>query len=152
MTHGLKKKSPKLPLGLEILSSYATLTTGSCKVAVVIRNTTNDWLEIIKGTPIARMESANQIPPVSVEAMAASKPQEKKIMTDEERQEVLLNKLDLSGLDSWTPEVVSKAKSLLAEYHDIFSLEKNVIGHTKAVEHKIVLKDPDATPFKECFQ
>ena len=63
MTHGLEKKSPKLTLGLEILSSYATLTMGSCKVAVVIQNITNDWLEIIKGTLIARMESANQTPP-----------------------------------------------------------------------------------------
>ena len=53
----------------------------------------------------------------------------------------------LSGLDSWTPEVAAKACSLIAKYHDIFSLEKNEIGHTKAVEHKIALKDPDAAPF-----
>ena len=109
-------------------------------------------MDIVKGTLIARMESANQITPVSVEVMAASKPQEKRVMTDEERQEALLNKLDLSGLNSWTPEVAAKARSLLAEYHDIFSLEKNEIGHTKAVEHKIVLKDPDAAPFKKHFQ
>ena len=150
MTHGLEKKSPKLPLGLEILSSYATLTTGSCKVAVVIQNTTNNWLNIPKGTTIKRIESANQIPPVS-EAMAASKPQGEKVMTDEERQEALLNQLDLSGLDSWTLEVAAKAHNLLAEYHDIFSLEKNEIGHTKVAEHKIVFKDPDVAPFKECF-
>ena len=87
-----------------------------------------------------------------MEAIAETKPQEKKVMTNEERQEALLNKLDLSGLNSWALEVASKAKSLLAEYHDIFSLEKNEIGHTKVVEHKIVLKDLDATPFKECFQ
>ena len=74
MTHGLEKRSPKIPLGLEILSSYATLTTGSCKVAVVICNTTNDRLKVPKGTPLARMESANQIPSVSMEAMATTKP------------------------------------------------------------------------------
>ena len=49
MTHGLEKRPPKVPLGLEVLSSYATLATGSCKVTVVIRNTTNDWLKIPKG-------------------------------------------------------------------------------------------------------
>ena len=75
MTDGLEKRPPKVPLGLEVLSSYATLATGSCKVAVVIRNTTNDLLKIPKGTPIARMKSANQIPLVCVEAMAATKPQ-----------------------------------------------------------------------------
>ena len=152
MTHGLEKRPPKVPLGLEVLSSYATLATGSCKVAVVIRNTTNDWLKIPKGTPIARMESANQIPPVSVEAMTATKPQREKVMNEEERQEALLDKLDLSGLDSCPPEVAIKARSLLAEYNDIFSLEKHEIGHTKVVEHNIVLKDPEVAPFKECFR
>ena len=29
MTHGLEKRSPQLPLGIEVLYSYATLTTGS---------------------------------------------------------------------------------------------------------------------------
>ena len=152
MTHGLEKKSPKIPLGLEVLNSYATLTTGSCKIAVVLRNSTNEWLSIPKGTPLARMKAANQIPPLSVEAMAASKPQTEKTMTEEGRQEALLTKLDLSRLDTWTPEIATKARSLLMEYHDIFSLEKNEIGHTKAVEHKIVLKDPDAAPFKERFR
>ena len=38
------------------------------------------------------------------------------------------------------------------EYHDLFSLEKNEIGHTKAAEHVIELKDPDAAPFKEQFR
>ena len=73
-------------------------------------------------------------------------------MSDEERQEALLSKLDLSGLESWAPETATTAQSLLTEYHDIFSLEKNEIGHTKAVEHKIVLKDPDMQPFKEQFR
>ena len=34
----------------------------------------------------------------------------------------------------------------------MFSLEKNKIGHTKAAEHIIELKDPDAAPFKEWFR
>ena len=34
MTHGLKKKSPQLPLGIEFLYSYATLTTGSDRIVV----------------------------------------------------------------------------------------------------------------------
>ena len=43
-------------------------------------------------------------------------------------------------------------RSLLAEYHDLFSLENNEIGHTKAAEHVIKLKDPDTAPFKERFR
>ena len=44
MTHGLEKRSPLLPLGLEVQSAYATLTTGSGRVPVVLRNNTKDWL------------------------------------------------------------------------------------------------------------
>ena len=68
-----------------------------------------------------------------------------------ERQELLLEKLDLTGLEAWPKEQAEKAHSLLREYHDIFSLEKHDMGHTKAAKHKIVLKDPDTPPFKERF-
>ena len=44
------------------------------------------------------------------------------------------------------------ARGLLKEYHDIFFLEKQDMGHTKVAEHKIVLKDPDTPPFKERFR
>ena len=48
-------------------------------------------------------------------------------------------------------EQAEKARSLLRKYHNIFSLEKHDMGHTNATKHKIVLKDPDTPPFKECF-
>ena len=70
-------------------------------------------------------------------------------MTEEERQQMLFKKLDLSGLESWGTKAAEQAKSLLAEYHDLFSLEKNEIGHTKAAEHIIELKDPNVAPFKK---
>ena len=34
MTHGLEKRSPQLPLGIEVLHSYATLATGSDRIEV----------------------------------------------------------------------------------------------------------------------
>ena len=73
-------------------------------------------------------------------------------MSEVERQQMLFENLDLSSLESWDSKVAKQAKSLLAEYNYLFSLEKNEIGHTRAVEHVIELKDPDATPFKEWFR
>ena len=69
-----------------------------------------------------------------------------------ERQVLLLDKLDLSGLEAWPTEQAEKACGLLWEYHDIFSLEKHDMGHTKVTKHKIVLKDSDTPPFKEQFR
>ena len=62
MTHGLEKRSPLLPLRVDMQSAYAMLATGSNRVTVVLRNNTQDWLEIAKGTPVARMVAANQVP------------------------------------------------------------------------------------------
>ena len=40
MTHGLEKRSPLLPLGIDVQSAYTTLAAGSNRVAVVLRNNT----------------------------------------------------------------------------------------------------------------
>ena len=150
MTHGLEKRSSLLPLGIDVQSAYATLSTGSNRVAVVLRNNTQDWIEIGKGTPVTRMVATNQVPRV-VDTISAERSKEQPTLTEAEQQALLLEKLDLSGLEAWPTEQAEKAHSLLREYHNIFSLEKHDMGHTNATKHKIVLKDLDTPPFKERF-
>ena len=150
MTHGLEKRSPLLPLGIDIQSAYAMLATGSNRIAVVLRNNTRDWIEIGKGTPVARMVAANQVPRV-IDTISAERPKEQPTLTEAEQQVLLLDKLDLSGLEAWPTKQAEKACGLLWEYHDIFSLEKHDMGHTNVTKHKIVLKDLDTPPFKEWF-
>ena len=53
MTHGLEKRSPSLPLGIDVQTVYATLADGSNRVTVVLRNNTQEWLEVKKGISIA---------------------------------------------------------------------------------------------------
>ena len=67
--------------------------------------------------------------------------------TVEERRKILFEKLELSGLESWTRKNKERALNLLAEYHDIFALEDDEMGCTEAAEHKIELTDQK--PFKE---
>ena len=59
----------------------------------------------------------------------------------------MFEKLELTGLKSWTEENKERALDLLAEYHDIFVLEDGEMGCTEATEHKIKVTDPK--PFKE---
>ena len=108
-------------------------------------------MDIKKNTPIAQMEAANQVPPVSG-SISVSESDNLPSLTEAERQALLMDKLDLTGLESWPEEQANRARSLLGEYHNIFSVEKNEIGHTKETTHKIVLKDPEAPPFKERFR
>ena len=65
MTHGLEKRSPSLPLGIDVQMVYATLADGSNRVTVVLRNNTRDWLEVKKGMPITWMVAANEVPKVT---------------------------------------------------------------------------------------
>ena len=150
MTHGLEKRLPSLPLGIDVQTVYATLANGSNRVTVVLRNNTQDWLEIKKDMPTARMVAANEVLKVN-NLFSAKQTKEQSTLTDAERQDLLLEKLDLSGLEAWPKEQAEKSCSLLKEYHDIFSLEKHDMGHTNTTKHKIVLKDPDTPPFKEHF-
>ena len=68
-------------------------------------------------------------------------------LTVRQRHGNLFDELDLSGLDSWTPELVDAACWLLAKYHDMFSLDPVELGCTHSTEHMI--KATDETPFKE---
>ena len=150
MTHGLEKWSPSLPLGIDVQTVYATLADGSNRITVVLRNNTRDWMEIKKGVPVTCMVAANEVPKVT-NLFSTEQKKEQPTLSETERQNLLLEKLDLSGLEAWPQEQPEQARSLLKEYHDIFSLEKRDMGHTNATEHKIVLKDPDTVPFKERF-
>ena len=96
------------------------------------------------------MVAANEVPKVT-NLFSTQEPKEQPTLTEAERQDWLLVKLDLTDLEAWPEDQARKAHSLLKEYHDIFSLEKCDMGHTNATKHKIVLKDPDTPPFKEHF-
>ena len=74
MTHGLEKRSPLLPLGVDVQSTYAMLAAGGNRVA---------GLEIRKGMPAARMVAANQVPQV-IDTISAERPKEQPTLTEAE--------------------------------------------------------------------
>ena len=74
----------------------------------------------------------------------------KEHMTVQERQDKLLEKLNLDGLSEWTPHNASIARELLLSYHDAFALEPDELGCMSAIEHEIRLSDEE--PFKERFR
>ena len=83
MTHGLEKRSPLLPLRVDVQSIYATLATGNNRVAVVLRNNTQGCLEIRKGMPVTKMVAANQVPRV-IDTISTEKPKELSTLTEAE--------------------------------------------------------------------
>ena len=63
---------------------------------------------------------------------------------------MLLQQLDLSGLEGWSGANHRCACALLTEYHDIFLLEPGELGCTSLAKHEIRVVDDE--PFKERFQ
>ena len=68
-------------------------------------------------------------------------------LTVKQLQEKLFKELDLSGWESWPPELVAATQSLLPKYHDIFSLEPSELDCTHSTTY--MSKVTDDTPFKE---
>ena len=148
------KKTAPLPPGLQVWNTYVTLENGSSRVPVVLRNTTGESVHLARNQWVAKVSSADVTPKALIRPDTALRKEDKgnppQPWPITKRQEVLIELLELSGLDTWTPEMRLRAISLLQEYHDIFSLEPNELGCTSTVEHKITLTDH--TPFKERFR
>ena len=104
----------------------------------------------IQKTPVARVISVLPVPKppkrksLQVEDNTCPDLHTPKLMV-RQRCGKLFNELDLSGLNAWAPELADTAHWLLAEYHDVFSLDP--VGCTHSTEHAINVMDD--TPFKE---
>ena len=101
---------------------------------------------------MARVVAASPVPkPLEEEQLLeeAAEPHDSHTprLTVRQRHGKLFDELDLSGLDSWTPELVDAAHWFLAKYHDVFSLDPAELGCTHSTEH--IINVTDETPFKE---
>ena len=141
-----------LPPGLHVLHAYTCLKNGSRRVSLVVRNVSDSHIFLKKGVLVAWVVSASLVPAaeLSPEMEAAlgeeSRPEPMSVV---ERQEKLLEKLNLDRLAHWSPENVVAVRELVLAYHDVFTLESNELGCTSAVEHEICIESDE--PFKERF-
>ena len=155
MVQALQTQDGSLPQGLTVQNTYTKLRKGSKKAVVVVWNNTAYLQTLRKKTPVARVVAASPVPETPEgeqlqEWADESHDSHTPRLTVRQRHGKLFDKLDLSGLDLWTPELVDVARWLLAEYHDVFSLDPAELGCTHSTKH--IIKVIDDTPFKEWFR
>ena len=155
MTQALCTEDGSLPQGLMVQNIYTELCSGSNNVAVVVRNSIAYPQTLRRKTPVARRVAVTWLPDPPVQTSLTEASEEAHSywtpkLTVEQRQEELFEELELSGLESWPPKLVGSAWSLLAEYHNVFSLEPSVLGCTHSNKH--LIKVTNDTPFKEWFR
>ena len=110
------------------------------QVAVAVKNLMAILITIANGVKVAQVVGANAVPQVEVTPGTLEKLDEMQgiqqtRMLVEERREVLIQQLDLSGLQGWSDMNQVATHVLLAEYHDIFSLEPEELHCTDLVKH-----------------
>ena len=125
---------------------YTKLRKGSKNAVMVVRNSTAYPQTLKKKTQVARAVATTAVPKPLAEVDKPQDPHTPKL-TIRQRQGELFQELDLSGWESWPPELVDSARGLLAKYHGVFSLESTELGCIHSTEH--VIKMAGDTPFKE---
>ena len=155
MTQALWAKDCSLPQGLTVQNAYTKLRKGCKNAVVVVRNSTAYCQTLKKKTLVARAVAITVVPEPQAETRlpeGADEPQGPHTpkLTVRQTQEKLFEELDLSGLESWPTEMADSVWQLLAEYHDVLSLEPTELGCTHSTEH--IIKVTDNSPFKEQFR
>ena len=67
-----------------------------------------------------------------------------------EKEKLLFEKINLSGIKDWDPEDQRQTRELFKEYGQLFALDDLDLGHTSVVKHGIKLND--YTPLKERYR
>ena len=130
---------------------------------MALRNMTPREIVLKAKTCVARMATANVVPHMlapkivgdsedkaQMEPVGGEREEVKLAPLPPEQQEKLKSKLDLTGIDDWSQEDKKAVEELFQEYGRLFALDKNDLGHTMKVKHKIKLND--YTPFKERYR
>ena len=144
-------KACPLPPGLQVLHVYTMLMAGSQQVLIVLQNMTGSAIFLKKCVCVVHVVSVMLVPPEEVpleQAEGMQAPREQ--MSVQERQEKLMDRLNLDGLSDWSPPNAAIVRELLLSYHDTFALKPDELGCTSAIEHMTRLNDDE--PFKECFR
>ena len=156
------------------VQSYSFMKPGSSKVVAGVRNLTSKEVVLKVGTVIGRIEAANAIPPMlapkseknleqeqnsnseqlssknSVTTNLESIPSSEPTKLTQGEVDLLMSKLDLTGITDWSEDEQKEVKDLIIEYGSIFALKDLDLGRTDKVKHSIKLTD--YTPFKERYR
>ena len=120
MVQALQTQDDTLPPGLTAQNTYAKLRKGSKKAGVVVWNNTAYPQTLWKKTPVARVVPTLPVPKIpKSKGLCKKGPMQSPNfhtpkLTVRQRHGKLFDELDLSGLDSWTPELADAACQLMA--------------------------------------
>ena len=138
------------------------LKPGSDRIPMVLWNLSGRNLKLKKGMNVAHVEASQVVPlfddPLErgdvcegiTEDITKGSQSEDSTKEKDERMSKILEKLDLTGIESWTEQQQCSVKKLLEEYQHLFALNVKELGKTSLVQHEIRLSNN--TPFMERYR
>ena len=147
---------------IAVIHQLQILKPGSDRIPMVLWNLSGRTLKLKKGMNVAHVEASQVVPlfddplergdvceevteDITKESSIVDSPKE-----EDERMSKILEKLDLTGIESMTEQQQCSVKKLLEEYQHLFALNLRELGKTFLVQHEIRLSDK--TPFKERYR
>ena len=159
--HVLVELSPKC-VNVFVQGNTSELRPGKSEIEVVIQNRSGKAMKLESHTKIGTVITANIVLTTQVsnnfdvgeqERVSSMSAQvgstdilgETPDVSDDPKY--ILQKLNLSGIEEWEPQVQQDAQDLICEFACIFSQDDLDLGKTSIVKHSIKVNDP--VPFKE---
>ena len=147
---------------IAVVHQLQVLKPGSDRIPMVLQNLSGRTLKLKKGMNVAHVE-ASQVVPLFNEPLERgdvceevtediTKESQSEDLTKEKgkRMSKILEKLDLTGIESWTEQQQCSVMKLLEKYQHLFALNLKELGKTSLVQHEIRLSNN--TPFKERYR
>ena len=160
MVNDLRERRPYKDIA--VVHQLQILKPGSDRIPMVLRNLSGRTLKLKKGTNVAHVEASQVVPlfdePLErgdvcegiTEDITKGSQSEDSTKEKDKRMSKILEKLDLTGIESWTEQQQCSVKKLLEEYQHLFALYLKELGKTSLVQHEIRLSNN--TPFKERYR
>ena len=154
--HVLMEPSPKC-VSVFILGNTSELKPGKSKVEVVIQNRSEKDVKLKPCTEIGTVIAANIVPITQVSNDFDVDEQERVscMLAQVESANILgetphgssdpkdiLQKLNLSRMEEWEPQLQQEAQDLICKFACIFSQNDLDLGKTSIVKHSIKVNDP----------
>ena len=135
---------------------------GSDRIPMVLQNLSGRTLKLKKGMNVAHVEASQVVPLFDdllirgdvyegiTEDITKRSQSEDLTKEKDKRMSKILEKLDLTGIESWTEQQQCSVKKLLEEYQHLFALHLKELSKTSLVQHEIRLTNN--TPFMERYR
>ena len=147
---------------IAVVHQLQILKPGSDRIPMVLWNLSGRTLKLKKGTNTALVEASQVVPlfddPLErgdvcegITENITKSSQSKDLIKEKGKRKIkILEKLDLTGIESWTEQQQCSIKKLLEEYQHLFAINLKELGKTYLVQHEIRLNNN--TPFKERYR